>query len=118
MGLVDHEHPHRTLSARRSVQRRALWIALAANAGLLVGEMAAGVAFRSLALVADAVHLLTDVSGLAIALLALGLMERPATPRHSFGLERAEVLAAQANAVILLAASAWVFYEAGKRLAH
>jgi len=118
MGLMDHEHPHRPHRERRSVQRRALWIALAANGVLLVGEVVAGVVVHSLALIADAVHLLTDVSGLAIALLALRLMERPATPRRTFGLERAEVLAAQANAVILLAASGWVFYAAAKRLAH
>jgi cobalt-zinc-cadmium efflux system protein len=95
-----------------------LWVGLFANAALMIGEGLAGLAFRSLALLADAVHLLTDVSGLAIAVLALRLIERPATPRHSFGLERAEVLAAQANGVILLGASAWVFYEAARRLAH
>src|SRR5205085_4612452 len=93
-------------------------IALAAN-GLLLGvELTAGILFRSLTLLADAVHLLTDVSGLAIAILALRLMGRPATLRHSFGLQRGEVLAAQANALILLGASAWIFVEAAGRLAN
>src|SRR5438128_1432844 len=103
------------LSADR---RRVLHLALAANAGLMAGELVAGLAFGSLTLIADSVHLLTDVSGLAMTILALRLLERPATRRHSFGLQRAEVLAAQANAVILLAAAAWVVYEGVLRLAR
>jgi cobalt-zinc-cadmium efflux system protein len=71
-----------------------------------------------LTLLADAFHLLTDVSGLALAVLAVGLMTRPATTRLSYGLQRAEVLAAQGNAAILLAASAWVIFEAARRLVH
>jgi cobalt-zinc-cadmium efflux system protein len=104
--------------SRRRGQRRVLWIALAANGLLLGGELAAGLLFRSLTLLADAVHLLTDVSGLAIAILVLRLMDRPATLRHSFGLQRGEVLAAQANALVLLGASAWIFVEAARRLAN
>ena len=101
----------------RAEQRRALWIALAANAALMAGQTVAGLAFHSLTLLADAVHLVTDVSGLALALLAFRLSSLPATPRHSFGLQRAEVLAALANAVILFAAAVWIFVEAGRRLA-
>src|SRR5262249_19196840 len=74
----------------RSKRRGALWIALAANAVLMAAEIAGGFAFRSLALLTDAVHLLTDVSGLGIALLAIGLQARPITERHTFGLQRAE----------------------------
>jgi cobalt-zinc-cadmium efflux system protein len=91
---------------------------LAANAALLVAELVGGVRFRSLALLGDAAHLLTDVAGLAVAALALRLVERPATPRHSFGLQRVEVLAAQANGLLLGAASVWLLVEAGRRLAH
>ena len=89
-----------------------------ANVLLMAGEALAGTALHSLALVADAVHRLSDVSGLAIALVALRLMDRPATPSHTFGLQRAEVLAAQANGLILLVASGWVVYEAALRLVH
>jgi cobalt-zinc-cadmium efflux system protein len=103
---------------RRGDQRRILALVLSMNAALMAAEIAAGAMLRSLALLADAVHRLTDVSGLAIGLLALRLAERPATPRHSFGLQRAEVLAAQANAVILLGASGWVLYGAVRRLVH
>ena len=102
----------------RTEQRRALWIALGANAILMTGQVVAGIAFHSLTLLADAVHLVTDVSGLALAILAFRLAGLPATPRHSFGLQRAEVLAALANAIVLFAAAVWIFVEAGRRLAN
>ena len=112
---VLHEHaPHRP----QPQHRRALWLALTANAILLVVEIVAGLAFRSLALLADAVHLLTDVTGLGLASLAVVLMARPATSRHTYGMLRVEVLAAQANALILLGVAAWVLVEAIRRLAH
>ena len=82
----------------------------------MAAEIAGGFAFRSLALLTDAVHLLTDVSGLAIALLAIGLQARPITERHSFGLQRAEVLAAQANAFILIGVTIVIAVEAVRRL--
>ena len=100
----------------RSKRRGALWIALAANAALMAAEIAGGFAFQSLALLTDAVHLLTDVSGLAIALLAIRLQARPITERHTFGLQRAEVLAAQANAFILIAVTILIAVEAARRL--
>ena len=100
----------------RSKRRGALWIALAANAALMAAEIAGGFAFHSLALLTDAAHLLTDVSGLAIALLAIGLQARPITERHTFGLQRAEVLAAQANAFILIAVTILIAVEAARRL--
>ena len=95
-----------------------MWVALLANGGLLVAEAVGWFAFRSLALLADAVHLLTDVSGLGIALVALRLLRRRATDRHSFGLQRAEVLAAQVNALILAGVSMWIIVEASRRLAN
>jgi len=100
----------------RSKRRGALWAALAANAALMAAEIAGGFAFHSLSLLTDAVHLLTDVSGLAIALLAIGLQARPITERHTFGLQRAEVLAAQANAFILIAVTIAIAVEAAQRL--
>ena len=87
-----------------------------ANAAFLVVEVAGGLAFESLALLADAAHMLSDVAALGIALVAHRLVERPATARHSFGLQRAEVLAAQINGLALLGASAWIFYEAAQRI--
>lgn len=100
----------------RSLQQRALWIALVANGGFMVVEAVGGLAFRSLALLADAAHMLSDVGGLAIALVAQRLLDRPATARHSFGLQRAEVLGAQANGLTLVAVAGWIMFEAVRRI--
>lgn len=100
----------------RDAQRRALQVALAANGGFFAAEVVGGLVFNSLALLADAAHMLSDVAALAIALVAHRLTSRPATAKHTFGLQRAEVLGAQANAVLLLAATAWIVYEAVQRL--
>ena len=105
-------HPHVPHTARR----RALAAALLANAAFLVVQVVGGLAFSSLALLADAAHMVTDVAALAIALLAQQLLTRPATARHSYGLQRAEVLAAQVNGLILLVASGWIFWEAIERV--
>jgi cobalt-zinc-cadmium efflux system protein len=104
------------MSTARGAQRRALLIALAANSGFLVAEVVGGFVFNSLALLADAAHMLSDVAALTIALVAQRLTDRPATAKHTYGLQRAEVLGAQANAVLLLAATGWIVYEAIGRL--
>jgi cobalt-zinc-cadmium efflux system protein len=100
----------------RRQQQRVLTTVLAVNAAFLVVEVVGGVAFGSLALLADAAHLLSDVAGLGIALAAHHLLTRPASARHSFGLQRAEVLGAQANGVILVATAGWIVVEALHRL--
>ncbi|MGZ4681290.1 MAG: cation diffusion facilitator family transporter [Acidimicrobiales bacterium] len=120
----DHGHGHSPATATsttsaapdRRGQRRALLIALAANAGFLVAEVVGGLAFNSLALLADAAHMASDVVGLAIAVVAQSLMDRPATARHSFGLKRTEVLGAQVNGLLLVAVSMWIIVEAVGRL--
>jgi cobalt-zinc-cadmium efflux system protein len=95
---------------------RALWVALAANAGLLVAEVVGGLVFSSLALLADAAHLATDVLGLGVAVVAQLLLVRPASERRTFGLRRAEALGAQVNALLVLAAAVWITVEAVSRL--
>ena len=95
---------------------RALGIALAANLVLLGAEVAGGIAFGSLALLADAGHMLSDVVALAIALLAHRLVRAPATARLTYGFQRAEVLGALANGVTLVAVAIWIFFEAVRRL--
>ena len=87
-----------------------------ANAVLLAAEVGFGLGFHSLTLIADAVHLLTDVFGLGIALVALGLTARPPTARLSYGLHRVETLAAQTNAYLLLGVSIWIVVAAASRL--
>ena len=115
---VAGHHPHAGHShgVSRGMQRRALWIALVANGGFLGAEIAGGLVFRSLALLADAAHMLTDVVGLVVALVAQRLLDRPATRQHSYGLQRAEVLGAQVNGLTLLAVSGWIVVEAVRRL--
>jgi cobalt-zinc-cadmium efflux system protein len=97
--------------------RRALAVALVLVAAFLGLEVVAGVLADSLALLADAGHMLSDTGSLALALFAVWIAQRPATPGRSFGYRRAEILAALANGVALVAVAIWVFVEAGRRLA-
>lgn len=97
-------------------RRRALWFSLGANGGFLIVEVVAGFAFGSLALIADATHMATDVAGLLIALVAMSLAARPASARMTYGLQRTEVLGALVNGVVLVATAAWIFVEAIRRL--
>ncbi|MDQ3065686.1 MAG: cation diffusion facilitator family transporter [Actinomycetota bacterium] len=96
--------------------RRALGIALALVGGFAIVEAAAGVAAGSLALLADAAHMLSDSLALGLALFAAWLAQRPATPDRSFGWRRGEVLAALANAVVLVVLGGWIVWEAAGRL--
>ncbi len=102
----------------RRRQERALTVALAVNGVFLVVELAGGLLFGSLALLADAAHMLSDVAALTIALIAQLLLARPATHTHSYGLQRAEVLGAQLNGLILLGASVWITAEAAGRIGN
>jgi len=79
-------------------------------------EVAGGFAFGSLALLADATHMVSDVIGLSIAYAALRIAQRPPTERHTFGFGRTEVLVAQGNALLLFASSVVVILEAVRRL--
>ncbi len=96
--------------------RRALAVALALTASYTVVEVAGGLLTGSLALLADAVHMLSDNVALALALVAVWLGGKPATPERTFGYRRAEVLAALANGVALVALAIWIFYAAARRL--
>jgi cobalt-zinc-cadmium efflux system protein len=82
---------------------------------LLVVELVGGFAFGSLALLADGIHMTSDVLALGLALGALALAQRPPTERHTFGFERAEVLAAQANGLLLLVGVVAIVIEAVRR---
>ena len=110
-----HLHPHSTATLR-DLQRRALQFALVLNGGYLLVEIGGALMFNSLALLADAAHMLSDVVGLGIALAAQRLAMRPATARHTYGFQRAEVLGALVNGVVIGAATAWIVYEAIGRL--
>jgi cobalt-zinc-cadmium efflux system protein len=92
-----------------------LGVALALTAAFTVVEVVGGLFAGSLALLADAVHMLSDNVAIALALLAVWLARRPATPGRTYGYKRAEVLAALANGVALVALAIWIFYEAVRR---
>jgi cobalt-zinc-cadmium efflux system protein len=89
--------------------------ALVANAAFLGVEVVGGFAFGSLALLADAAHMATDVVVLGVAYAALRLTQRPPTERHTFGFARSEVLVAQANGLLLFAGAVVVIIEAVRR---
>lgn len=93
-----------------------MWIALAINGGLLVAEAVGGVITGSLALLADAGHLLSDVSSIVLALIAVQLASLPSTGRRTFGYQRSEVLAALVNGLLLVAVSIGIAWAAIGRL--
>jgi len=115
IAVVAHAFEHGA-DISRPGQRAALGWALGVNTALLVVEITGGIVFGSLALLADAAHLVSDVAGLGIALGALVLTARPSSSRHSFGFARAEVMAAQVSALLLLAAGVWILFEGVARL--
>ncbi len=104
-----------TLGSAAALNRGRLSKALFLMGIFLIAEAVGGWATGSLALLADAGHMLTDVSGLGLALLAIRFAERPATPARTYGLYRAEILAALTNAVVLLGISLLVLVEAYRR---
>jgi cobalt-zinc-cadmium efflux system protein len=108
-----HGHQHETA---RGESRRALAVTLALTASFTVVEVVGGLLTGSLALLADAGHMLSDNLSLGVALFAAWLAGRPETPEKSFGYKRAEILAALANGVTLVAISIWIFAEAFSRL--
>lgn len=100
----------------RSGSRRALALALAITASFTVVEVIGGILTGSLAVLADAVHMVSDNVSIVLALVAVWLAAKPATPERTFGYKRAEVLAALANGVALVALAIWIFVEAIRRL--
>jgi cobalt-zinc-cadmium efflux system protein len=105
-----HSHDH-----TRTDDRRALGVALALIAGFMAVEVVAGVLAGSLALIADAGHMLTDALALAAALVASRLATRRPSGPWTFGLGRAEILAAQVNGITLLLVGVWIVYGAVRR---
>jgi len=99
-----------------SESRRALALALLLTGAFTVVEVVGGVFTDSLAVLADAVHMLSDNVSLALALFASWLAGRPATPQRTYGYKRAEVLAALANGVLLVALAIWIVVAAAMRL--
>jgi cobalt-zinc-cadmium efflux system protein len=114
---LHNEHGHRHPGAEtRHRSQRILLIALAVTAGFAAVEAAGGALTGSLALLADAGHMLTDVLALSLSLFAAWVAGRPSTPRKTYGYYRAEILAALVNGALLLGAAALLAREAAGRL--
>jgi cobalt-zinc-cadmium efflux system protein len=96
-------------------ERRVLWV-LGLTGGFMIAEVAGGLLSGSLALIADAAHMLTDSASLLLAWAAFRLARRPATGRHTYGWRRFEVLAAYTNGIALVALVGWIAVEAVSRL--
>ncbi len=109
----DHDHGHHHHGS--SNETRLTW-ALVITALFMVVEVAGGVISGSLALIADAVHMLTDSASLLLALIALRIAKRPADALFSYGRARHEVLAAFVNGLALLGLSVWIIVESVQRL--
>jgi cobalt-zinc-cadmium efflux system protein len=115
MSEMDH-HDHGSAGVSDPADRRLLALSLALLLAFMVAEVVFGILASSLALLADAGHMLTDAAALALALVAASLASRPAGGRWTFGFGRVEILAAQANGLTLLLFGIWIVYEAVRRL--
>jgi cobalt-zinc-cadmium efflux system protein len=114
-------HDHRDTAVGRgssSANQRRLGIALALAACYMVAEFIGGLLTGSLALLADAGHMLSDVFALAMSLLAIRIAQRPPTASRTYGYYRTEILAALGHGVLLVCVSLGIFFEAWNRLGH
>lgn len=110
---MGHDHSH---AAGRAEDRRRLTLVLVVTASVVVVELVGAWLSGSLALLADAGHMLSDTAGLVLALSASVIATRPATPRRTFGYHRAEILAGLINAVVLLGICGYLAYAGTRRL--
>ena len=113
-GHGGHSHAHDL----RGQSRKNLLIALVLITTYMIAEVVGGLISGSLALIADAAHMLTDAAAIATALFAMALAERAASTSRTYGYYRTEVLAALINTLVLWLLTAWIFYEAAERFRH
>jgi cobalt-zinc-cadmium efflux system protein len=112
---AGHGHVHGPGGHARDADRRTLLVVIGLTATFMVAEVVGGVLAGSLALLADAAHMLTDVGALALSLFAIRFAARPATPEKTYGYLRAEILAALLNGAVLILLSGVIFLEAWDR---
>ncbi len=114
-GAHEHHHgPHHHSAANA----RAVGIAALLTGGFMIAEIVGGLVSGSLALLADAGHMLTDFAALAMAWAAFRVARRPADARRTYGFDRISVMAAFVNGLALFAVAAWILIEASRRLAN
>src|SRR3954454_22653647 len=112
---MGHDHTHGSVTPG-GAHRRRLVVVLALTLGVMAAEIVGAVVSGSLALLADAGHMATDAVGIALALGAVTLAQRPARGRRTFGWQRIEILAAVANGLLLLGVAGYVLVEAILRI--
>jgi len=117
-GSGDTPAPPATHGPEADVSVRRLMITMALNFAITIAEIAGGLLSGSLSLISDALHNFSDGIAIIITYLAIRLKRSEKSLRHTFGLKRAEILAAVINAAVLLAISLYLFYEAARRLLH
>ena len=120
--MTRHEDAGRRPAHAHGASPDADWRWLAAAAGLIAAfmaaEVAAGLAARSLVLLSDAAHMLTDAAAIGLALVTARMAARPARGNYTYGLRRLEILSAQANGITLLLLGLWLGYGAVRRLIY
>src|SRR3954462_2063079 len=114
MGRSGHHHGHSHSHGHSA--RGSLKLALIITATFLVAEFIGALYTNSLALMADAGHMLTDVAALGLSFFAMRFSSKRATPRKTYGFHRVEILVALLNGVILVLIALYIFYEAYARL--
>ncbi|MBF8267337.1 MAG: hypothetical protein HW388_845 [Dehalococcoidia bacterium] len=108
---TEGEHGHDL----RAASRRRLWITMALTGSYMLVEVVGGLMANSLALLADAGHMVADAAAIGLALFAMWMAGRPASSRHTFGFQRAEIVAASLSALSLVLVAGWIFLEAYRR---
>ena len=111
---TEHAHGAGAISAAGR-HRKPLYVALALTLTYMTVEVIGGLLTGSLALLADAAHMLTDAGGLALALFAIRFAQKAATPQKTYGYLRVEILSALVNAVVLLLLTIYILYESYQR---
>ncbi|MBI2822281.1 MAG: cation transporter [Acidobacteria bacterium] len=114
--IPPHAHGHEHRGGRSMGAQRGLVVALVLTFVIMIAEAAGGFLAHSLALLADAGHMLSDVAALGLSLFAVWFSQRPATPDKTYGYFRGEILAALLNGSTLIMISLWILYEAYHRL--
>ncbi len=112
----QHGHGHGHEHGHGGGSERALLIALVLIGAFMFVEVVGGILSGSLALLADAAHMLTDFAALAMAFAAVRVARRPADPKRTYGFDRVTVLAAFVNGLTLVAVAGWIVIEAVRRL--
>lgn len=111
----EHDHFHGSHSDRKAQRRRMRWV-LGITSAFLIVEIVGGILSNSLALLADAGHMFTDVGALGLSLVAMRLAQRPPNPNKTYGYGRLEILAALANGAALLFIAGIIVKEGWERL--